>query len=164
MSSKTPIQPSAKTPVKGPPLTRSQRSAIQKSANPSNQSTRGPRAPPTYEGVELLQYVENSPSPNYRRWFEQLKSAIESKWQELSRFLLHPDYDYYIPPEILLPTAEEEAAKALQAARRIYMAKNESDKTPCFVFIMKTLSEESIEGMGKLENYDQEIKDSRNPA
>jgi len=29
---------------------------------------------------------------------------------------------------------------------------------------MKTLSEESIEGMGKLENYDQEIKDSRNPA
>jgi len=93
--------------------------------------------------VELLQYVENGPSPNYRRWFEQLKSAIESKWQELSRFLLHPDYDYYIPPEIPLPTAEEEAAdaltggyrrsdiKALQAARRIYMAKNESDKTSC---------------------------------
>jgi hypothetical protein len=44
------------------------------------------------------------------------------------------------------------------------VAKNEADKTPCFVFIMKTLSEESIEGMGKLENYDQEIKDSRNPA
>ena len=120
--------------------------------------------------------MENGPSPNYRRWFEQLKSAIESKWQELSRFLLHPDYDYYIPPEIPLPTAEEEAAdaltggyrrsdiKALQVARRIYMAKNESDKTPCFVFILKTLSEESIEGMGKLENYDQEIKDSRNPA
>ena len=126
--------------------------------------------------MELLQYVEKGPSPNYRRWFEQLKSAIESKWQELSKFLLHPDYDYYIPPEILLPTAEEEAAdaltggyrrsdiKALQAARRIYMAKNESDKTPCFVFIMKILSEKSIEGMGKLEHYDQEIKDSRNPA
>ena len=40
------------------------------------------------------------------------------------------------------------------------MVKNESDKTLCFVFIMKTLSEESIEGMGRLENYDQEI----NPA
>ena len=36
------------------------------------------------------------------------------------------------------------------------MAKNEADKTPCFVFIMKTLSEESIEDMG--------MKDSRNPA
>ena len=88
----------------------------------------------------------------------------------------YPDYDYYKPPEIPLPTAEKEAVdaltggyrrsdiNALQAARRIYMAKNEADKTPCFVFIMKTLSEESIEGMGKLENYDQEIKDSRNPA
>ena len=31
---------------------------------------------------------------------------------------------------------------------------NESDKTPCFAFIMKTISEESIEGMAKLDHYD----------
>ena len=70
---------------------------------------------------------------------------------------------YYIPPKVSLPTAEEEAAdaltgeyrrsdtKALQAARRTYMAKNQSDKTPCFAFIMKTISEEFIEGMVKLD-------------
>jgi len=44
------------------------------------------------------------------------------------------------------------------------MAKNESDKTPCFAFIMKTISEESIEGMAKLDHYDDQIKDSRDPA
>ena len=173
MSSSKTVQPPAKVPVKGPILTRSQRAANQKAAN---SGPRGPRTLPSYEGVEILQYVENGPSPNYRKWFDQLKSAIEAKWPELSRFLLHADYVYYIPPEVALPTADEEAAdalsggyrrsdtKALQAARRTYMAKNESDKTPCFAFIMKTISEESIEGMAKLDHYEEQIKDSRDPA
>ena len=115
MSSSKTVQLPAKVPVKGPILTRSQRAANQKAAN---SGPRGPRTLPSYEGVEILQYVENGPSPNYRKWFDQLKSAIEAKWPELSRFLLHADYVYYIPPEVALPTADEEAADALSGGYR----------------------------------------------
>jgi len=34
---------------------------------------------PVFEGVEMLQYVENGPSPNYRPWYEQLALAVEQR-------------------------------------------------------------------------------------
>ena len=110
--------------------------------------------------MEILRYVENGPS----------------KLSQVVRFLLHAEFAYYIPPEIALPTAEEETAdaltggyrrsdtKALQAARRTYMAKNESDKSPCFAFIMKTILEKFIECMTKLDHIDDQIKDSCDSA
>ena len=59
---------------------------------------------PVFEGVEMLQYVENGPSPNYRPWYEQLALAVEQIYRGHSRTKgLHTLCRY-------LPTAEEEAA------------------------------------------------------
>ena len=66
--------PPAPIVAKATTQTRSQRAANNKSGV-SNQ--RVPKALPTYEGVEILQYVENGPSPNYSTWIEQLALAVE---------------------------------------------------------------------------------------
>ena len=59
---------------------------------------------PVFEGVEMLQYVENGPSPNYRPWYEQLALAVEQIYRGYSRTKgLHTWCRY-------LPTAEEEEA------------------------------------------------------
>lgn len=81
-----------------------------------------------------------------------------------------------VPPAVPLPTAEEEAADILTGGYKRYLTKSklqarqaridkmESDKTPCFAFIMKTVSDESKEGVAKLDNYDADIKNSRDPS
>ena len=38
------------------------------------------------------------------------------------------------------------------------------DRTACFAFMMQTVSEESKEGIAKLDDYDAGIKNSRDPA
>ena len=53
----------------GKTQTRSQRAGNTKGVG---STPRGPRTMPVFEGVEMLQYVENGPSPNYRPWYEQL--------------------------------------------------------------------------------------------
>jgi len=80
------------------------------------------------------------------------------------------------PEEVKLPTAEEEAADVATGgykrsdingqltARRARMDKMDVDKTACFAFMMKTVSEEYKEGIAKLDDYDAEIKNSRDPA
>ena len=153
--------------------TRSQRAANHKSGI-SNQ--RVPKALPTFEGVEILQYVENGPSPNYSTWIEQLALAVEQRWPDLSWIFSNKDFSYWEPPTVKLPTAEEEAAdaeaggyqraqiKAKLIARQTRLDKMESDKIPCFAFIMKTVSEESKEGVAKIDKYDVDVKNSRNPS
>ena len=153
--------------------TRSQRAANHKSGI-SNQ--RVPKALPTFEGVEILQYVENGPSPNYSTWIEQLALAVEQRWPDLSWIFSNKDFSYWEPPTVKLPTAEEEAAdaeaggyqraqiKAKLIARQTRLDKMESDKIPCFAFIMKTVSEESKEGVAKIDKYDVDVKYSRNPS
>ena len=68
---------------------------------------------PVFEGVEMLQYVENGPSQNYRPWYEQLALAAEQKWPDLSWIFSNERFAYMVPPEVPLPTAEEEAADIL---------------------------------------------------
>ena len=109
----------------------------------------------TYEGVEELRYEENEPSPNYRIWLDQLTLAVEQKWPDLSRIFTTKGFVYWTPPEVQLPTAEEELADAATGGYRRYMTKflltarqaridkMEIDKIPCFAFIMSTVSEES---------------------
>ena len=67
------------------------------------------KAEPSFEGVELLQYVENGSSPNYQKWKEQLTLVLEQKFPDLSRFMTHPTFEYWKPEEVKLPTADEEA-------------------------------------------------------
>lgn len=139
-------------------------------------ASRGARTLPVFEGVEMLQYEENGPSPNYRPWIEQLALAVEQKWPDLSWMFSNEGFAYMVPPEVPLPTAEEEAADVLTGGYKRYLTKSklqarqaridkmESDKTPCFAFIMKTVSDESKEGVAKLDNYDADIKNSRDPS
>lgn len=138
---------------------------------------RVPKAPALYEGVEILNYVEGKPSPNLLSWEKGLKSALTTKYSDLSRFLDSPTLEYWTPPEIDLPTAAEEAADALTGGyardrrkdrmrRRDKLIEDmEKEKAPCFEFIINTLSFASVEvGLSKLDNYEDEIKSSRNPA
>ena len=102
--------------------------------------------------------------------------ALEQKFPDLSRFMTHATFEYWKPEEVKLPTAEEEAAdvatggykrsdiKGQLTARRTRMDKMDVDKTACFAFMMQTVSEESKEGIAKLDDYDAGIKNSRDPA
>ncbi len=75
-------------------------------------------------------------------------------------------FEYWKPEEVKLPTADEEAAdvatggykrsdiKGQLATRQTRMDKMDVDKTACFAFMMQTVSEESKEGIAKLDDYE----------
>ena len=98
----------------------------------------------TYGGVEELRYEENDPSPNYQTWLDQLTLAVEQKWPDLSRIFATKGFAYWMPPEVKLPTAEEELADAANGEYSRYTTKHlwtarqaridymEIDKIPCY--------------------------------
>ena len=145
----------------------------QQAEKPHGAATKVSKAPTMFDGVHILRYVENGPSPNYQLWLASLQLALDLKYPDISNFLRNNDYPTI--DAIELPTPEEEAADAAAGGygreeRKIKMRMRLSDlaameklKGPCSAFIYCTISEESKMGLEKLPTYEAEIKDARDP-